>query len=303
MSKYIKTIDCAICNKQTKVTTLYKENFKIKDINPKTYTSRRIPDRAHFRIVRCNECGLTFSNPITDSKLIIKSYRESEVPLFEDLDNAAVVYMDYIKKNLKNLKINKSRILDIGCGNGFFLKVTKDEGCKEYYGLEPSKQSVKFLPKGIDKNRITVDTFNAKHYKRDFFDLICAFQVIDHTLDPNQFVKDCFKILKPGGYCFFIMHDVKSLTHTILGERSPIIDVQHIYLFDKRNITRLFENNNFFMKRVFNTKTVYTIKYWINMAPVGGVIKGILYILLSPWLKVKTPLRVGNMAIIAQKPI
>lgn len=301
MTKHIKNINCAVCNKQSNVITLYKENFKIKDINPKTYTSRRIPDRAHFRIVRCLECGLTFSNPIIDPKIITRSYRESEVPIVDDLENAAEIYMNYIKKHL-NLLWSKSKVLDIGCGNGFFLKKIATQGCKDYYGLEPSKQAVDFLPKEINKKRIIIDTFGSKHFQKDYFDLICSFQVLDHILEPNQFIKDCFTILKPGGYSFLIIHDAKSLTAKILGEKSPIIDVQHIYLFDKKTIKKIFENHNFSVLKVFNTKNLYTLHYWINMAPVGRTLKHLLFKIFSPLLKLKVPLRVGNMAIIVQKP-
>lgn len=301
MAKHIKNINCAVCNKQSNVITLYKENFKIKDINPETYTSRRIPDRAHFRIVRCLECGLTFSNPIIDPEIIIRSYRESEVPIVDDLENAAEIYMNYIKKHL-NLLWSQSKVLDIGCGNGFFLKKIKDRGCKDYYGLEPSRKAANFLPKGISKKRIIINTFNSGHFQKDYFDLVCSFQVIDHILNPNQFIKDCFKILKPGGYCFLINHDAKSLTANILGERSPIIDVQHIYLFDKRTIKKIFENNNFLVTKVFNTRSIYTLQYWIDMAPLNSSTKRLLSRIFSPLLRLKIPLRVGNMAIIAQKP-
>lgn len=296
----VRTV-CVVCRKKTPIKVLYKANFHPRDINPETYTSRRIPDRVHFRIVRCKICGLTFSNPISSVAKIIAAYQKSANPTHDDLKNSAKVYTSIISGLIKNLP-SKNRILDIGCGDGFFLLEAKKLGFKELYGIEPSQGAVSRLPKALDKKNIINDVFKKGQFRKNFFDLICFFQVLDHVIDPNEFLRNCYVLLKPGGYVAAIMHDAGSLTNKFLGEKSPIIDIQHIYLFDRRTVKRIFKRNSFIVESVFNISNNYSLGYWLEMAPLPKFLhKVIVENKKLPIFKISIPLKVGNMAIIAKK--
>ena len=59
----MKEINCAICqNSNYKI--LYKPNFDIKKVDYNIFSARRLPDKIHYRIVKCKKCGLIYSNPI-----------------------------------------------------------------------------------------------------------------------------------------------------------------------------------------------------------------------------------------------
>lgn len=298
----MQEIICAVCHKKTKYKILFPQSFNHNTIiNAKIYSSRRKPDRIHFRIVRCLNCGLTYSNPIFEQKKIINFYRQSFNPKEQDINSSAKIYASYLKLILPRLKA-KEKLLDIGCGDGFFLREAKKMGFKEVYGVEPSLDAVKNLQKGIDKKKIVAEVFKKGQFKDNFFDVVCFFQVLDHVLDPNEFLSECFKILKPGGFVLAIMHDTKSLTATILGERSPIFDIQHIYLFDKKTIKEIFQNNGFVVDRVFNIYNKYTLGYWLKMMPIHYQLKiQIQKFLPKKITEISIPLKIGNMAIIAHK--
>lgn len=296
----MQDIDCCICRKKTNFEVVYKSNFNLDDISPKIFTSRRIPDKVHFRIVRCLKCGLVFSNPIASSVKIIDVYKKSYNPT-DDVTNSGKVYAMYLKDVLNKLSKHK-RLLDIGCGNGFFLKEALKLGFREVYGIEPSKDAVRNLVSGVYKKNIIGNIFKKGQFKKDFFDVICFFQVFDHLLNPNNFLTNCNYILKPGGYILAIMHNVDSLQARILGERSPIFDIQHIYLFNKKNIRRIFENNSFIVEKVISSTTIYSLGYWIKMFP---LIKFIRQFVINhenwPLFKLIIPFKVGNILIIARK--
>lgn len=296
----IQTI-CAVCRKKNPVKVLYKSNFKAADINPQVYTSRRVPDRVHFRIVRCLVCGLTFSNPIYEAKKILDSYKRSANPTTEDLKNSALVYISYLKNIIKNLP-SKDKLLDIGCGDGFFLLEAKKLGFRELYGVEPSKEAISKLEPGINGKNIINDVFKKGQFKKNLFDIVCFFQVLDHVVDPNEFLKNCHDIIRPGGYILAIMHDAKFLTNIIMGEKSPIIDIQHIYLFDKETIRKIFQNNGFNVVKVFNTFNLYSLGYWLEMAPLPSLFRN--FVLRNwefPLFRIPIPLKIGNMAAVAKK--
>lgn len=298
----MKFLQCLVCGYETKVKVLYKATFNKKHLNPLLYVSRRIPDRVHFRLVKCLNCGLVFSSPIYEEEEIIKLYKQSGVPLMDDLENSSDLYARYLRKILNN--ISKENFLDIGCGNGFFLEKVKQLGFKEVWGVEPSVNAVKHLPRALDRKKIVIDVFKRKYFQNNYFDAISFFQVIDHIVGPNQFLKDCFSILKPGGYILAIMHDVKAPTHRILGEKSPIFDVQHIYLFDKITIRKILEKNGFEVELISTVYTNYSLGYWLKMSPLPKWIKDNLSKFESSiLLKQKISFPAGNMLIIARKPV
>lgn len=302
MMKNMKSLTCAACTKKSKFEVMYSATFKQEDLNPNLYISRRIPDNIHFRIVRCSTCGLVFSNPICEEKKIINLYKQSGVPLMEDLQNSNEVYSASLKKILQKLP-SKDNFLDIGCGNGFFLEKVKKLGFKEVWGVEPSTSAVSHLPLKIEKEKIITDIFSKRHFKKNFFDALSFFQVLDHVVNPNKFLEDCFYVLKPGGYVLAIMHNSEAMTHKILGERSPIFDVQHIYLFNKKTVEKIFKNNGFDVEAISNVYTTYTIGYWFKMSPLPNFIKKIVAKMENnSLLQLKISFPAGNMLVIAKKP-
>ena len=296
------TVTCAICDKNNPYTVLYPENFNVERLDESIFSARRLPDRVHYRIVRCNGCGLIFSNPILELEKIEKLYKQSKMTYEEELEDLKETYGYYLKKFEKFFPSTEN-LLEIGCGNGFFLERALKLGFKNVYGVEPSKDAVNRAAVPAIKDKIVVDILKNGLFKHEFFDVICAFQVFDHISNPNEFLKICFNYLKKDGILFFINHNVSALPARILKSRCPIIDVEHIYLYDKNTQKRILEKNNFKVAEVFDVFNIYPIKYWLRMLPLPNVIQNFFLRLLKE-IKIadkKFKLMAGNMGIVAQK--
>lgn len=90
-----------------------------------------------------------------------------------------------------------SRILEIGCGNGMFLKRLTGEG-HETFGLEINKASAKIL----NENGLKVFCKNIQSFSEEYknsFDIVACFQVLEHIYDINTFLNSAVKLLKKGG--------------------------------------------------------------------------------------------------------
>ena len=70
--------------------------------------------------------------------------------------------------------------------------------------------------------------------------MVCLFQVFDHIPDPNLLLRECRRILRPGGLVLALNHNVDALPNRILGARSPIIDVEHTYLYSPATMNAIF---------------------------------------------------------------
>lgn len=301
MKKLIKLIDspCAICGKDNDFSILYKENFDLDSVDSKVFSARRIPDRLHFQIVKCNSCGLVRSNPIIPLQYLKKLYKESKFTYGEEVKNLQLTYGSYLKR-LDDYGALKGKLLEIGCGNGFFLKQALELGYKEVWGVEPSKDAISKASAKL-KNHIVCDIFRPGIFTPNQFNVICFFQVLDHIVDPNQFLSECYQILKPGGLILCINHDIGAWTAGILKDKSPIIDVEHTYLYDKKTIKKIFEKNKFRVLDTGNVRNIYSLGYWLQMTPLPLRIKKILIKKRHKFLRLKLTLGVGNLYLIARK--
>jgi len=292
---------CALCKNRENLKVLYKENFST-SITKKTYSARRIPDRAHFQFMRCVSCGFVFSNPIFDTEKIHELYKKSDFTYVCEAEYLKKTYGRYLQKIIKGKNVRKLNLLDIGCGNGFFLEEARRFGIRNVYGLEPGKLSIDKADPAIKKN-IIVDILKPGLFKKETFDIICCFHTLDHVVDPNEFLRITYDLLKKGGSVFFIVHNTDSFSAKLLGEKSPIFDIEHIYLFNKKNLSKIFAKNHFFNIKVFNIVNTYPLSYWVRLFPFPKIIKTPLLNLLA-FVKINSfpiTLRAGNIAIIAKK--
>ncbi len=292
-----KKTPCAICE---------VENYKMKyeesiDYNKIDVSPRHIPSKSHYRIVECNKCGLIYSNPIFSDDYIIKLYNNSSFINEIQVEFMAEDYLGQLKKASSFIK-QKNNLLEIGCGNGCFLKKAKDFGFKNVYGVEPSKNAFEQADEEI-KGNIINDVFRGGLYKDNFFDLACVIQVIDHVIDPNDILRNIYKVIKENGYILIISHNVRFFLTKILGEKSPMYDIGHIYLFDKITIRKLLAKHGFQVVYVKNITSRYTIGHILKLFPFPDFVK---HFLIDAAVKLsiehkKIKIMGGNMVAFAKK--
>lgn len=89
------------------------------------------------------------------------------------------------------------RLLEIGCGDGSFLRKASRNGAVAV-GLEINPRV---------SSDLGSDGFEIRHEMLDeyllsnppLFDVVCAFQVLEHIAKPLPFLQQCVSMLKPGG--------------------------------------------------------------------------------------------------------
>lgn len=301
MGLLMQEIDCAICGAKTAKKLLYKANFKKRDINNKTFSARRLSDNVHYQINKCAVCGLVFSSPILSPFEIESLYKES----YFDYDCQAKylkdTYFEYLEKKLRKFS-GKEKILDVGAGNGFFLEKLWEKGYKNVYGLEPSKDAISKAAKYL-RGRIRASILREGIFKNNNFGIVTCFHTLDHVVDPNKFIKICHQLLKKSGLAYFVVHDTQGLSVRLLGEKSPIFDIEHIYLFNKNTLEKIFLKNGFRKVEVFEVKNKYPLSYWCSALPLPHLIKKIILVLLKVTRLGNLPIKIGagNIGIIASK--
>ncbi|WP_128543027.1 class I SAM-dependent methyltransferase [Larkinella soli] len=89
------------------------------------------------------------------------------------------------------------RVLEIGSGNGFFLKKLPEKGAVGL-GLELNEDAIAY-GKEIGVNLIGQDLGEHAEQFAGQYDLVCAFQVFEHVNDVGTFFRQAVQCVKPGG--------------------------------------------------------------------------------------------------------
>ena len=294
-----QNLSCLLCGPDAGFRVRYAERLPAASVD---FAARRTPCRIHFRMVQCTRCGLVYSNPIYPRDEILQLYRSARYIVEPQLDNMRKDYVRQLRRALPLLP-SRRRLLEIGCASGFFLKAARAAGFEEVVGVEPGRQSVENADPDI-RGAIVNDVFRAERFEAESFDCVCAFQVLDHLLDPLGFVKDAFRVLRPGGILLAVNHNIRSWFARALGERCPMYDVEHIYLFSPSTVARLLSRCGFQVRCVRGIATSYTCQYALKMFPMPGWLRTAAARLISMGgLKDRSmPFPAGNMVAVGAKP-
>jgi SAM-dependent methyltransferase len=128
--------------------------------------------------------------------------------------------------------------------------------------------------------------------------------VLDHIPDPLPLLEECRKALRPGGVILAWNHNVRAVSARVLGDRSPIVDVEHTYLYSPDTMKKLFTAAGFVEPEVGSVKNRYSVSYFTHLVPLpNGVKKPLLHRLRGSKLgerELRLPL--GNLCLTAIAP-
>ena len=295
---------CALCCTQDDYTILYAENLPTSGISSVEYDSRRMRDYMHFQIVKCKTCNLVRSDPIIDPELIDNLYKQSDCSYTTEKENEplARTYGRYLENIVNSYDVNRSSYLDIGCSNGFMIEKAIEMGFSNARGIQPSLAAIEHASDKI-KARIIPGMFDSSKFENEAFDLISFFQTFDHIIEPNGFLQDVRKKLNEKGFVIAINHNIGSISYKFLREKSPIIDIEHTYLYDLTTMRKIFEKNQFKVHKVFPVKNWVTLSRLLELMPINEKSKNILAKIQNGLgiQNMQLPLYLGNLGIYAQK--
>jgi SAM-dependent methyltransferase len=157
-----------------------------------------------FRILECSSCQLRFSDPMQtpgvewyEQSSIYSQRRESNKPV-----SINVAKHDWRYRSFFSLNLNPGgKILEIGCGNGTFLRLAADRGY-QVAGIDADPSAVKTAREinGIlNTQSLSVEEFIADTH-RSRVDVICLFDVLEHLERPREIVQALGRLLAPGGH-------------------------------------------------------------------------------------------------------
>ena len=96
---------------------------------------------------------------------------------------------------------HSARYLEVGCGEGTGLLLAESMGFRQLVGVEVSEKRLEMAKRKLTDRAelIIVSPDNRLPFGADSFDIVVSAGVIEHALDPEGFVREIARVVRPGG--------------------------------------------------------------------------------------------------------
>lgn len=222
-------VNCSLCHSNNYMT-LYTKKF----------------NRTKYQIVCCKICGLKFINPRQIKAEENELYNEKYYNFHEIEDRANIIKAINHVNILKSHK-SKGRLLDVGCGKGFFLKIAHENDW-ETYGIDISKYSCRFARDKFNLNVSVSDIENIKSPEK-YFDVITLWDVLEHLRNPREELRKLNKLLKNGGMLFIETPNIDSIFYRLYRRYWLGFNAFHLYYFSPRTLEEILQQSGFKLMR------------------------------------------------------
>tara|TARA_B110000091_G_scaffold47134_1_gene51632 strand:+ start:627 stop:1607 length:981 start_codon:yes stop_codon:yes gene_type:complete len=213
---------------------------------------RRGEGEVHY----CIDCdyGFLATNSIIDTKAYYESEYRKE---YSHTAKAAAtsptemfkIYSGFQENRLPFIKpvlTPGSKVLEVGAGAGQFLTHIKS-AVETVHAIELDKQCCTFLK---DEIGIEADTefLENSRFANEKYDVVCAFQVMEHVEDPVAFLKSLKKVTRPNGEVFI---EVPNLRDALLSvwdvqsHRKFFYHSAHLHYFTEKTLSKIAQKAGF----------------------------------------------------------
>ncbi|MFH1189195.1 MAG: class I SAM-dependent methyltransferase [Candidatus Omnitrophota bacterium] len=216
-------------------------------------------EKSGFRYVSCKECSTLFVNPRPTFEALNRFYSSSPSASFwvnrffkpMALPRREKIFRPRAERIAELIGADKPfAVGDIGAGFGLFLEEMRSIMPRNsYLAIEPSYEMAGICrEKGLKVRRECLEEI------RDMdghFDLLTAFEIMEHLHDPADFVRKVHSLLKPKGRFFLTTLNGMGFDILMLWARSKsVMPPHHLNFFNTSSVKKLLERAGFIVEEV-----------------------------------------------------
>lgn len=206
-----------------------------------------------WQYYKCSFCKSIFLSPFPSNKQQRNFYNTFEYKTGFIEKRRIISQSIKILKNICSINPYVECLLDIGCGPGFLLNEANKRAIYTV-GIEPSISLVKYARENFNVRvfRGYLDKDVVKRIKIKF-DAIVISHVIEHIVNPINFLYLVSKLLKRGGVLYIETPNIESwLAFSEKEDFTFLTPPEHVYLYSKKGITRLVQklNDKFILRKI-----------------------------------------------------
>lgn len=234
-------------------------------------------------LVKCKKCGLAYINPKPTLERERGFYdleyfkpgeeslwREYRLPLFKEA-------LSRIESTIPSLPLRTGpggRLLDVGCGKGYFLDLVRKRGWQGV-GTDVSSTAVQFARDTLRLEIYRGELRDAK-LPENSFDVATSWNVLDQAYDPWGDLREVFRVLKKDGlialrvsnlhFHLYLQRLFTLLNSAVPGRlRVTAPTVFHLYMFSPRTLRMFLKEAGFVDIRVENSTLDPNVPALVNL--------------------------------------
>jgi SAM-dependent methyltransferase len=152
-----------------------------------------------FQMVRCPSCQFIYLNPRPTEESLFQFYQRYLPEEGSSIESWQKMMGPVFQRAMGEILRHRAegKLLDVGTGFGFFPAEMKSRGW-EVVGVEISEMAMDYA-RDIFGLTVLPGPLEKVGFPEDHFDVVTAFYLIEHLPDPMAFLKECRRIIKPGG--------------------------------------------------------------------------------------------------------
>jgi 2-polyprenyl-3-methyl-5-hydroxy-6-metoxy-1,4-benzoquinol methylase len=209
-------------------------------------------DQLPFRVLKCTNCSLVFVYPHPSNTDLKDHYDDNYYKEWLDIqkEKRGRMWANRLQK-LEKMRL-ECHLLDVGCGEGTFLKLAQKNGW-QITGTELSSYAAKYAANILGKDIFCGELPDAK-FSENSFDIVTMWHVLEHVGDPKTYLKEAHRILKPNGLLVVAVPNVNDLimqiAYRIIRQRKVELFTKgekeiHLYHFSPKTLKRYLNETGF----------------------------------------------------------
>jgi hypothetical protein len=247
-SRKVLNLACPLCCSLNTSKFYFQKNIPVH--NNIVYDTKKEAENCKKGIISltfCNNCGLIFNSKFFEAFLEYGERYDSDRSFSKSFND----YIDdFIKTLVNEHGINDKKILEVGCGDGSFLKTLCKKSNSEGWGFDPSYNGKKradkvHFVKGIFQQKIKADVLILRH-------------ILEHIEKPNDFMTDIMGniIVEKELIVVVEVPDFKWISRQMAYWD---ITYEHCNYFTEESLRYLFWMKKISVVDVFNTFSQYLV--------------------------------------------
>lgn len=215
---------------------------------------------ANRRILRCRDCGMTFSDLIWDPERVRQLYATADFFGGEywrwdgesALDRLEVPVYRSALLSAKAVLGGTGRLLDVGCGLGGFLAQALAVGFDgEGSDISDYSRTVIRQRLGLTIHLGELETLGLPTGR---YDVVSSWDTLEHVIDPRAMLREMRRLVRPGGVLLLrTINEDTALTATanllyrvgIRAAAERMHEPYHLYYFTRSTLSRLLSECGF----------------------------------------------------------
>lgn len=202
-----------------------------------------LPLKGYYKthsLLKCGNCKFVFIEKIPSSEELKNYYAKYSYNIGQALPAATITSYNLLLDDFEKYR-QTNKILDIGCGRGWFLMEAKKRGW-QVYGTEYSQTAVKLCREnGIEMKEGELEL---GLFEECDFDIITSFEVIEHLNNPHRELKLISGLLRNGGLFYCTTPNFNSLMRYYLKDKYNIIDYpEHLAYYTKSTLNKVIKEH------------------------------------------------------------